>query len=273
MALRFRGLDAPIEVQYWKGGSAPVPDPAAQSAADKATNRYNISGPTGTQQWQQGAQTVQGYDQNGKPIYGSTDTQVTTLSPTQQRQYDTSNQIAETMLGGAQNKIGGENGLANSSFSYDQAIPQAAADSYKHQIALLQPDFQNANKAFEQKMANSGLPVGSDAYNEALRQHENDQNTAMTNVSASAEQQGAQMSLSQRQQQYNELAAALGGQQVTPVNSFSGQGGANINVAGAYQQQNQARLAQYNAGQAQDAANTEAGAGLASTAAMAFMMY
>jgi hypothetical protein len=273
MAIRFRGLDAPIEVQYWKGGSAPVPDPNVQSAADKATNRYNISGPTGTQQWQQGPQTIQGYDQSGKPIYGSTDTQVTTLSPTEQRQYDTSNQIAESMLSGAQGKIGGDNGLANTTFSYDQAIPQAAADSYRHQIALLQPDFQNADKAFDQKMANIGLPIGSDAYNEGLRQHELDQNNAMVSAAAGAEQQGAQMSLSQRQQQYNELAAALGGQQVTPVNSFAGQGGANVDVAGAYGQANQARLANYNAGQAEAASNTQAGAGLAGTAVLAAVVF
>lgn len=267
MALRTR------PVLLYKGGSAPVPDPNAQAAADKATNRYNISGPTGTQQWVQGPQTVQGYDQNGKPIYGSTDTQTTTLSPTEQRQFDTSNQIAESMLSGAQGKIGGENGLANSTFSYDQDIPQAAADSYRHQIALLQPDFENANKGFEQKMANMGLPVGSDAYNEALRQHETDQNTAMTDAAAAAEQQGAQMSLSQRQQQYNELAAALGGQQVEPVNSFSGQGGANIDVAGAYGQANQARLANYNAGQAEAASNTQAGAGLASAGILAAVVF
>lgn len=268
MAIRFRGLDAPIEVQYWKGGSAPTPDPAKQAAADKATNRYNISGPTGTQQWSQGPQTVQGYDEQGKPIYGSTDTQVTTLSPTEQRQFDTSNQIAETMLQGAQGKIGGQNGLANSTFSYDQATPQAAADAYKHQIALLQPDFNNADKAFEQKMANMGLPTGGDAYNEALRQHENDKNTAMTNAAANAEQQGSQLALSQRQQQYNELAAALGGQQVEPINALSGQGGANIDIGGAYKSANDAKLAKYNAGAASDAATQGALTSAASMAAI-----
>lgn len=263
MAIRFRGLDSPVEVRYWKGGSAPVPDPAAQTTADKSANRYNISGPTGTQQWVQGPQTVMGYDSQGKPIYGSTDTQTTTLSPTEQRQFDTSNQIAETMLGGAQSKIGGQNGLANTTFSYDQATPQAASDAYKHEIALLQPDFENADKSFEQKMANAGLPTGSDAYNEALRQHENDKNTAMTNAAADAEQQGSQLALSQRQQQYNELASALGGQQVEPINALSGQGGANVDVGSAFNSANQARLANYNAGQAEQQGNTAAAGGTA----------
>lgn len=248
MALRFRGLDAPTEVVYAKGGGPPVPDPNASIAAQGAANRVNIVGPTGSQTYTQGPRSVIGYDQQGRPLYGQNTTQTTTLSPTAQRQFNTSNQIAETMLQGAQGKIGGPSGLANTSFNYNADIPQVAKDAYAHQEALLAPSFKNADQAFEQKMANQGLPVGSAAYTEALRQHELDKNTALTNAAASAEQQGASLSLSQRQQQYNELAAALGGQQVAPVNAFAGAGAQPLNVAGAYDTQNQARLAGYNAG-------------------------
>ena len=270
MALRFRGLDTPIEVVYWKGGSAPVPDPQQQAAAEKGVNRYNISGPTGTQSWQIGPKVVQGYDAGGHPIYGTQDTQTTTLSPTEQRQFDVSNRIAESMLGGASGKISGPGGLADTSFSYDTATPAAAKAAYQHQVELLQPEFAQADKAFEQKMTNMGLPVGSDAYNEALRQHEADKNTALTNASASATQQGAEEALTQRQQQYNELAAAMGGQQVEPVGAFAGGAGAPVDISGAYNQANQARLANYNAGQRQQGNSIAGGSALAAAAIIAF---
>lgn len=256
-----------------KGGSAPVPDPNAQAAAEKSSNRYNIAGPTGSQTWSIGPKVVEGYDQSGNPIYGTQDTQTTTLTPTAQRQFDTSNAIAEEMLKGAQGKIGGPGGLAGSTFSYDQATPDVAKAAYQRQVDLLTPEFNKADTRFQQDMANAGIPLGSEAYNDAMRQHENDKNFALTQAAQQSEQEGSQLALSQRQQQYNELAAALGGQQVEPVNALSGANGSPINIAGAYQQANQARLANYNASQQQDASNEQAGASLASTAALAFMMY
>lgn len=226
MALRFRGLDAPIEVVYWKGGkSAPVPDPAAQIKAEQNANQYNVVSPNGSINYST--------DPTGRT------TQTTTLGQSEQKQLDTSNQIAEAMLTGAQKKIPS---FSDTSFDYNDQGSKAADAAFARQKARLDPEFAKANTTFEDKMANAGIPVGSEAYNDALRQHENDQNFALTDAARAAETEGTGLALSQRQQNYNELAAAMGGQQLNPVGAF-GQAAAPVDVAGAYAQQNQANIA------------------------------
>ena len=61
-------------------------------------------------------------------------------------------------------------------------------------------DLVKLPRAFEQRMANSGIPVGSEAYNDALSQHEKDKNFALADAARAATTQGAQLALSQRQQ-------------------------------------------------------------------------
>lgn len=221
-----------------KGGSTPAPDPAVQANAEAAANRYNIVSPVGNQTWTQSGRQIIGYDSHGAPQYGTNQTQTTTLSPSEQRQFDLHNQIAEQLLGGSAQNIPG---FANDPFSFNEQGSKAAQAQFARQKAFLDPEFAKANDTFEQKMTNSGIPVGSPAYNDALRQHENDQNFALTQAASAAEGTGSQLGLAERQQRYNEIAAALGGQQLMPVNAL-GPAGAPIDVAGAYAQQNQANL-------------------------------
>lgn len=273
MALNFR-LAAQ---RHWKGGAPPVPDPTVQIAAQKSADQYNVVGPGGTTKWTQGPQMVTGYDQNGHAIFGSQSTQTTTLAPDQQKQYDLSNQIADQLLGGANKNIGT---FVNTPFSggqafdYNTATPDAAKAAYTQQAALLQPDFDKANRQFDDKMANAGIPVGSEAYNDAKRQQDNDQNFALTDAAARAQGTGANMAFQQnqannatalatRQQQYNEIAAALGGSQIAPVGAYAGGSGGSVDASGAFNAQNNAKLAGYNAGVAGDNATMSAGAGLA----------
>jgi hypothetical protein len=273
MALNFR-LDAQ---RYWKGGSPPVPDPTVQIAAQKSADQYNVVGPGGTTKWTQGGPMVTGYDQNGKPIFGTQSTQTTTLSQDQQKQYDLSNQIAQQLLGGANKNIGTFVNTpydAGGKFDYNTETPDAAKAAYTQQTALLQPTFDKANRQFDDKMANAGIPVGSEAYNDAKRQQDQDQNFALTDAAARAQGTGANMAfqqhqanvqqgLSTRQQQYNEIAAALGGNQLAPVGQFAGGSGGSVDASGAFNAANNAKLAGYNAGVAGDNATLSAGAGLA----------
>lgn len=273
MALNFR-LDAQ---RHWKGGSAPVPDPTVQIAAQKSADQYNVVGPGGSTTWSQGPQARIGTDQNGRAIYGNSSTQTTTLAPNQQKQYDLSNQIADQLLTGANSNIGT---FVNTPFSggkafdYNTATPDAARAAYTQQTDLLQPSFDKSNRQFDDKMANAGIPVGSEAYNDAKRQQDNDQNFALTQAAQTAQGTGANMAFQQnqannatalqtRQQQYNEIAAALGGSQLQPVGAYAGGGGGSVDASGAFNAQNQANLSNYNAGVAGDNATMSAGAGLA----------
>lgn len=280
MGLRTRPL------LLYKGGSPPVPDPTVQVAAEKGAQRYNVQGPGGSTTWQQGPQTVMGFDQNGKRIYGTMDTQTTTLNPDQQKQYDTSNQIANEMLTGAAGRIPGLSGTydTGAAFDYNAATPDAAKSAYTRQAALLQPTFDKQNRAFDSKMANAGIPVGSEAYLDAKRQQDNDQNFALTDAASGAEQEGANMAFQQhqanlqqqltgRQQNYNEIAAALGSNQLAPVGSFASGGGGGVDVNGAYGAANNAKLAGYNAGVAGDNSTLAAGTGLASAGIMAAVVF
>lgn len=221
-----------------KGGSAPAPDPAIQANAEAAANRYNIVSPVGNQTWTQSGRQIIGYDSAGRPQYGTNQTQTTTLSPSEQKQFDLHNQIAEQLLGGSASQIPG---FANDPFTFNNQGSKAGQAQFQRQMALLGPEFAKANDTFEQKMNNAGIPVGSGAYNDALRQHENDQNFAETQAAQQAEGTGSQLALSERQQRYNEIASALGGQQLMPINAL-GPAGAPIDVAGAYAQQNQANI-------------------------------
>lgn len=310
-----------------KGPKAPEPaDPAVQANAEAAANRYNVNGPGGTQTWTTGGRQLIGYDSKGNPQYGVQQTQNITLGDSEQRQYDTRNQIAEQLLDASSDQIPkfindpytidrsgfdatpytvDTSKFGKGDFNYDQATPEAAKALYDRQSALLQPDFERDDRAFEQRMANSGIPVGSEAYNDALRQHENDQNFALADAARAATTQGSQLALSQRQQnqqeagtlsdltaqqrqvrnaeasqraqmgmserqqRYNEIAAALGSDQLQPVNAF-GTGGAPIDVSGAYASNNAARMAKYQTDVATTNANNQALMQGLMTAAMYF---
>lgn len=212
-----------------KNSSAPPPpDPATQIKAETQANRYNIEGPGGTQSWST--------DPSGQA------TQTVNLNPSEQRQYDVQNQIAEQMLGGAQTQVGD---LSKTPFSYNDQGSTAAKAAYQRQVDLLNPEFKKQDTAFEDRLANAGLPVGSEAYNDSLRQHENDKNFALTQAAQQAEHEGTGLALSERQQKYNEIAAALGSDQLSPVGSY-GQPGQPVDVSGAYGAYNNAVTNRYN---------------------------
>lgn len=280
------------------------PDPNVEVNAQKSANQVNQVGPTGTVTYSEGPKVINGYDKNGNPTYGTSSTQTTQLSPEEQKKFDLTNQISEQLLTGANSNVGGlannqfkfdDSGRPQGSFQFSGSGPKAAKDVYDRQVALLQPQFDRQNKDLDQKLANQGLPIGSEAYGEASTNQQKNQDFALTDAARAAESEGynryAQQSqqdiqqrqqqdseannadtrsLQQRQQQYNELASALGGDQIAPVGSFAGGGPTPTNVAGAYGAQNDATLAGYNANVASRNTNIGAGASLAAAAAIAF---
>jgi hypothetical protein len=310
-------LDRWCYIKKGGGSKAPVPDPTKQIEAEAAANRYNVNSPFGTQTW----------SRNGDQW-----TQNVTLNPSEQRQYDSRNAIAEAMMGQAQTSVGGgvpgysdrpqmsqlpanyqgrgdfSSGMSDpGSFSLNQSTPEASKAHYARIAESLDPTFEKQTRGFEQRMSNAGIPVGSEAYNDAYGEMLDQQNRSLRDAAyESAEmapqlalaERGQQMSdrgqlygeglstrqqnvsedlaaqedaragfsqsqseqtrvfdedLARRQQYYNELAALLGGQQLNPVNGGGGGGNAPLDVGSAYNAQNQAQLARYNAGQAQQA--------------------
>ncbi|WP_417814051.1 hypothetical protein [Thalassospira alkalitolerans] len=170
---------------------------AAQSGANDAAtrlsaqlNRYNSYGPGGSTTWSNS---------------GDKWTQTQTLSPDQQQQFDTTNQIGNSVLGQAQQYAGA---LPNQSFSYDGApayqssldrsgladVPtdigayqdQAQQAAYDRTMGMLNPQFEQQNESLTQRLADQGIMQGSEAYTRAVDDFNRNKNDAMLSASQDA---------------------------------------------------------------------------------------
>ena len=223
-----------------KPGKAPTvkapaaPDPFALIEAQGRENRVNEVGPSGS--------TIYGRD----PTTGVW-TANRSFSPELQGLFD------------KQVDLAGQDPNA-----YNQTIADAM---FGRQKAMLDPVFSEQDRALEQKLANQGLPMGSEAYTGERNRFDRTRNEAYEAASRDATIAGTQTGISQRQSEFNQLAALLGGQQVGPT--------APIDVTGPFQSQYQGQLNSVNsanaAGAARNAQTTSGAASLASMLAMVMM--
>ncbi|PKR55401.1 hypothetical protein [Thalassospira marina] len=153
-------------------------------------NRYNTYTPTGSVTW----------SNNGDQW-----TQTQTLSPAQQSQLDSMNQIGNSVLGQAANSAGQ---LPSSPFSYDGApayqssidysglsqVPtdigayqdQATKSAYDRTMNNLQPQFDQQKEQMTQQLANQGIMQGSEAYTRAMDDYNRNYNNAALSASQDA---------------------------------------------------------------------------------------
>lgn len=271
----------------------PAPDPVTTAAAQTASNvdtarvnaklnRMNETDPYGSVKY-----TDLGNDQWRKD---------TSLSAVGQRQFDLQNQVDEGTGKLALQGVGQASGVLGKAFSLDGLSPEAsrgsiAADRARYEDALssrLEPRFAQDRASAEQRMADQGIPMGSEAYNRGMDELNRAKTDARMQVisqggnegraedasMANLRQRQLQETLLQRSQPINEIGALMGTgqvgmpnfQQTTPVNV---QG---TDIMGAYGQSQAANQAAYNAKSQASAANGSAAAGLAGTAATAAMV-
>ena len=229
---------------------------AAQTAT--AANRVNQNTPYGSLNYSQ-----TGTDAQGNPIWSANQSVNPLLqSGINNSLNNVSNQYASPFTGGNLPSYG-----IDPSQTYSDAIMQR-----------LQPQQQMQQKQFDAQMANQGIPVGSEAYQNAARQFQQGQNDQRT----SAITGGMGVGLQANQQQYgqnltnynNTLANAQGIKSLaTPnyVNPSSQQTTAGADALSAGIGQYNANMGQYNAGQAANQNMTSglfglAGAGMNSPA-------
>ena len=208
---------------------------AAQAAT--AANRVNQYTPYGNLNY-----TQSGTDSQGNPMWSATQT----ANPQLQGAIDTSlsnvsNQYATPFTGGNLPSYG-----INPSQTYSDAI-----------MARLQPQQIAESKQFDAQMANQGIPVGSEAYSNAKRVFDQQQNDQRTSAIVG----GMGVGLQANQQQYgqnltnynNTLANAQGIKSLsTPnyINPASQQTTAGADALSAGIGGYNAQMGQYNAGQA-----------------------
>lgn len=238
------------------GGSAPAaPDPkataAAQAAANKETaitqaglNMTNQTDPFGNKL----SYNQIGTWSDGTPRYEA----VQSLSPEQQALANQTQNIYGQGLGTAQNLLSQLQGTLGT------AAPQFDENYRQQQLSAMlqrqQPNLDQQRQSLETQLANQGITLGSQAYNDAIGNWDrkiNDLNLA-ADINAGNEARSAyQTMLGGRASGINELTGLLGlGQVQTPQFANTPQTGvANTDVIGPTALQYQGQLAGWQAGQ------------------------
>lgn len=297
------GKNRPMTLEGGKGGDSPAaPDPYVvadastrtnqQTAAfNKALNLNNYSNPFGSQQ------TVQtGTDPTtGAPLYQTN----TTANPQLQgamnglfgqiNQNSGLNSSVLSGLSGLQGQYGNINsqlgslGNTLSSSASQNAQQQGQDAAYAASTQYLDPQFSQQGESLKAQLANQGLTPGSEAYNNAMLNFNNQKQQAYSDARNQATLTGSQIGTQNWQNQlagvntkaglFGQMGSNLGqqgalyGQQagvaqmpysqlqslygMMPGYSGPGQAGASpADIAGAMNNQYQSQLSQYNARQA-----------------------
>jgi len=267
-----------------KSASAPPPPDYAGAArataegnldaarANIAANRVNQYTPYGSLEYQ-----VSGEDKFGNPMWKATQS----LSPVQQQLLDYQNQASLGLGQLAGKGLGYVSNMLDTPFD-TSALPstgfnpsQSYQDAY---MQRLQPQIEQGREALDVKLANQGIPVGSEAYKRAMlaqSQRENDLLAAATTQGFGVGQQARQSALAEqaylRNEPLNTLSAVRTGAQVqgpTFVNPPMQANTAGADLLGATQM---GYNAQMGAANAQNAANNAMTQGLFSLGGAALM--
>jgi hypothetical protein len=225
---------------------------AARAAT--AANRVNQVTPYGNLNY-----AITGADPYGNPTYTATQT----LSPQQQQLLDYQNQTSMGLGRLAGQGLGYVEQMLQTPFD-TSALPSTGfnpSQSYQEAyMQRLQPQIEQGREALDVKLANAGIPVGSEAYRRAQMaqsQRENDLLAAATTQGFGVGQQARQTALQEqaylRNEPLNTLSAVRTGSQVTGpqfVNSSQQATTAGPDLLGAAGMQYNAQLGDFNQRQA-----------------------
>jgi len=245
---------------------------AARAAT--AANRVNQYTPYGSLEYK-----VSGEDPYGNPTWSATQS----LAPEQQQLLNYQNQTS-LGLGELTGKgLGYVNTMLDKPFDTSQLPTTGFNPSQSYQDAYmqrLQPQIQQSREALNTQLANSGIPVGSEAYKRAMQAQgmkENDLLAAATTQGFGIGQQARQSALQEqaylRNEPLNTLSAVRTGAQVQGpsfVNSAQQANTAGPDILGATQM---GYNAQMSAANAQNAASNAMTQGLFSLAGAGAMKY
>ena len=267
-----KSASAPPAPDYTASAQATAQGNLDAARANIAANRVNQVTPYGSLN----------YDITGKDPYGNpTWTATQSLAPDQQKLLDIQNQLSigtgqlgQQGLGYVQNMISqpfDTSSLPSTGFNAGQSYQ----DAY---MQRLKPQIEQGREALSTQLANSGIPVGSEAYKRAMMtqgQKENDLLAAATTqgfgTGLAANQQGFNQLAYQRNEPINTLNAVRSGAQVqspTFVNPAMQANTAGADLLGATQMGYNAQLGASNA---QNAANNQMTQGLFSLGGAALM--
>jgi len=205
---------APAAPDYTGAANATAAANLKAAQAATAANRVNQVTPYGNLNY---AET--GTDSYGNPTWTAT----TSLSDVGQKLLDTQNQTSLGLGGAINSQLSNVNSTLNKPF--DPNLPQVGINAgQNYQDAAMQrlaPQLSQQRELLTNQLANSGIPVGSEAYNRAQMnqaQKENDLLAANTtqgfNTGLAANQQAYNQALTKYKMPLNTLSALRTGSQV-----------------------------------------------------------
>jgi hypothetical protein len=267
-----------------KSASAPPPPDYAGAAqqtaqgnleaarANIAANRVNQYTPYGSLEY-----NISGQDPYGNPTWSATQS----LAPAQQQLLDYQNRASLGLGQLTEKGLGYVSNMLENPFDVSQLPTTGFNPSQSYQDAYMQrlaPQIEQGREALDVKLANQGIPVGSEAYKRAMlaqSQRENDLLAAATTQGFGVGQQARQSALQEqaylRNEPLNTLSAVRTGAQVqgpTFVNPAMQANTAGADILGATQMGYNAQLGASNA---QNAANNAMTQGLFSLGGAALM--
>ena len=267
-----------------KGGSAPPPPDYSGAAretaagnldaarANIAANRVNQYTPYGQLEYK-----ISGEDPYGNPTWSATQG----LAPAQQKLLDYQNQASIGLGELTEKGLGYVNTMLDTPFDTSKLPTTGFNPSQSYQDAYmqrLQPQIEQGREALDVKLANQGIPVGSEAYKRAMQAQgmkENDLLASVTTagfgVGDTARKTALQEQAYLRNEPLNTLNAVRSGAQVqgpTFVNPAMQANTAGPDLLGAAQMGYNAQLAASNAS---NAANNQMTQGLFSLGGAALM--
>jgi hypothetical protein len=192
---------------------------AARAAT--AANRVNQVTPYGSLNY-----SVSGQDPYGNPTWTAT----TALSPDQQQLYNYDINTSKGLGELQQKGLGYVSNMLDQPFNTSGLAQTGINAGEKYEDAImrrLQPTIAAETKQFDAQMANQGIPVGSEAYENAKRVFDARQNDKLTSaitggmdVGMRARQQGFGELAYQRNEPINTLNAVRSGSQVTGPSGY-----------------------------------------------------
>jgi hypothetical protein len=192
---------------------------AARAAT--AANRVNQVTPYGSLNY-----AVTGKDPYGNPTWTAT----TALSPDQQQLYNYDINTSKGLGELQQKGLGYVSNMLDQPFNTSGLAQTGINAGEKYEDAImrrLQPTIAAETKSFDAQMANQGIPVGSEAYENAKRVFDARQNDKLTSaitggmdVGMRARQQGFGELAYQRNEPINTLNAVRSGSQVTGPSGY-----------------------------------------------------
>ena len=225
---------------------------AAQTAT--AANRVNQVTPYGNLTYSES-----GTDSRGNPIWTATQS----LSPAQQQLLDYQNQTSMGLGRLAGQGLGYVENMLNTPFDTSTLPTTGFNPSQSYQDAYmqrLQPQIQQGQEQLQQRLANQGIGIGSEAYDRAMmqqQQRENDLLLGATTQGFGVGQQARQQALQEqaylRNEPLNTLSAVRTGAQVQGpqfVNSFNQATTGGADILGASQMGYNAQMGDFNQKQA-----------------------